>query len=374
MKVTAVLLAAGQGTRMKSSLPKVLHPLCGKPMLWYSLEAVKQASTEKPVVVVGHAADQVCAFIGDAAECAVQDPQLGTAHAVKQAEPLVKGKADLVIVTYADMPLLRGETYQRLVETQQANPGPLTLLTVMAEDPRGFGRVVRNAEGSVQAIVEEVGATPEQLAIQELNVGAYCFRSDWLWSALERIEKNPHKGEYYLTDAAQIGRRQAMLSVAKRLLKAGIQTAIITMASQGCLVVQGEEIVRVYAPKVKAVDGSGAGATFSSGFIYGYLNQWSLEESVRFAIAAASLKVTHSGLTMSPIEEIESLAARLRVQRMIYRDDQFYTLKKLLSMPKNNPLFEEGVKFANLATQKLQFKRRLPSSRSLRDQARKKTT
>ncbi len=176
-----------------------------------------------------------------------------------------------------------------------------------------------------------------------------------------------------VTDAAQIGRKRSMLAVAKRLLKAGIQTAIITMASQGCLVVQGEEIVRVYAPKVKAVDGSGAGATFSSGFIYGYLNEWSLEESVRFAIAAASLKVTHSGLTMAPVKEIESVASRLRVQRMIYRDDQFYTLKKLLSMPKNNPLFAEGVKFASLATQKLQFKRRLPSNRSLRDQVRKKT-
>src|SRR5512142_2888698 len=200
MKVVAVLLAAGQGTRMKSSLPKVLHPLCGKPLLWYNLQAVKQASTEKPVVVVGHGAEQVCAFVGDEADCAVQDPQLGTAHAVQQAEPLAKGKADLVIVTYADMPLLRGETFQKLVEAQQGNSGPLTIMTVMADDPRGFGRIVRNADGSVQAIVEEVVATPEQLAIKELNAGAYCFRSDWLWDALQRIEKDPHKGEYYLTE------------------------------------------------------------------------------------------------------------------------------------------------------------------------------
>jgi sugar/nucleoside kinase (ribokinase family) len=117
-----------------------------------------------------------------------------------------------------------------------------------------------------------------------------------------------------VTDAAQVGRKPAMLSVAKKLLKAGIKTAIITVASQGCLVIQGDEIVRVYAPKVKAVDGSGAGATFSSGFIYGYLNGWNLEKSVRFAIAAASLKVTRSGLTMFPVEEIERLAEKLRVQ------------------------------------------------------------
>ncbi|HEX8991882.1 MAG TPA: bifunctional UDP-N-acetylglucosamine diphosphorylase/glucosamine-1-phosphate N-acetyltransferase GlmU [Anaerolineales bacterium] len=200
MKVAAILLAAGQGTRMKSDLPKVLHPLCGKPMLWYTLEAVRQVSTEKPVVVVGHAAEQVKAFVGDTAECAVQEPQLGTAHAALQAESLVKGKADTVIITYADMPLLRGETFWRLVEIQSSNPGPLTLLTVMADDPRGFGRIVRNPDGTVRAIAEEYVATPEQLAIRELNVGAYCFQAEWLWDALHRIRMNPQKGEYYLTD------------------------------------------------------------------------------------------------------------------------------------------------------------------------------
>jgi bifunctional UDP-N-acetylglucosamine pyrophosphorylase / glucosamine-1-phosphate N-acetyltransferase len=216
MKVAAVLLAAGQGTRMKSDLPKVLHPLCGKPMLWHALEAVKQASTEKPVVVIGFGSEQVRAFVGQAAECAVQEPQMGTAHAALQAEPLLKGKADYVIVTYADMPLLRGETFQQLVETQQNNPGPLSLLTVMANDPRGFGRIVRTPAGTVQAIVEEYVATPEQLAIRELNVGAYCFRSAWLWDALHRIEKNPQKGEYFLTDVVELARKdnlpvQAML-------------------------------------------------------------------------------------------------------------------------------------------------------------------
>jgi bifunctional UDP-N-acetylglucosamine pyrophosphorylase/glucosamine-1-phosphate N-acetyltransferase len=207
MKVAAVLLAAGQGTRMKSDLPKVLHPLCGKPMLWHALEAVKQASTEKPVVVIGFGSEQVRAFVGQAAECAVQEPQLGTAHAALQAESLLKGKADYVIVSYADMPLLRGETFQKLVETQQSNPGPLSLLTVMAIDPRGFGRIVRMPAGTVEAIVEEYVATPEQLAIRELNVGAYCFRAAWLWDALHRIEKNPQKGEYFLTDVVELAMR-----------------------------------------------------------------------------------------------------------------------------------------------------------------------
>jgi len=207
MKVTAVLLAAGQGTRMKSDLPKVLHPLCGKPLLWHVLEALKAAASEKPVVVVGHGADAVQKYLGDSADCVLQEPQLGTGHAAMQAEPLLKGNTDLVIVTYADMPLLRGETFQQLVETQRNNPGPLTLLTVIAEDPRGFGRIVRKPDGTVQAIVEEYVATPEQQLIRELNVGAYCFRAVWLWDALHRIEKNPKKGEYYLTDIVEIAVR-----------------------------------------------------------------------------------------------------------------------------------------------------------------------
>jgi bifunctional UDP-N-acetylglucosamine pyrophosphorylase/glucosamine-1-phosphate N-acetyltransferase len=206
MKITAVLLAAGQGTRMKSDLPKVLHPLCGKPMIWHVLEALKPATTEKPVVVVDYGAEMVREFVGDAAECVLQEPQLGTGHAVLQAESSLKGKADLVIVTYADMPLLCAETFQQLVETQRLNPGPFSLLTVIADDPRGFGRIVRKTQ-DVQAIVEEYVATPEQRAIKELNVGAYCFNADWLWQALHRIETNPKKGEYYLTDIVEIAAR-----------------------------------------------------------------------------------------------------------------------------------------------------------------------
>ncbi len=204
MKVTAVLLAAGQGTRMKSALPKVLHPLCGKPMVWHVLEALKQAATEKPVVVIGHGADEVKQYLGDSADCVLQEPQLGTGHAALQAESLLKHKTDLVIVTYADMPLLRGETFARLVETQRLNPGPFSLITVFADDPHGFGRILRNADGTVQAIVEEYVATPEQQRIKELNVGAYCFNADWLWDALHRIPKNEKKGEYYLTDVVEL--------------------------------------------------------------------------------------------------------------------------------------------------------------------------
>ena len=210
MKVTAVLLAAGQGTRMKSDLPKVLHPVAGRPMLWHTLRAMDGASTEKPVVIVGHAAEQVIEFVGEEGICVTQEPQLGTGHAAMQAEPTLKGKTDYVIVTYADMPLLHGETFQQLVEMQKQNTGPISMLTVIAEDPRGFGRIVRKEDGTVAAIVEEYVATPEQKAIKELNVGAYCFSADWLWDALGRIEKNPQKGEYYLTDTIELAVKEGL--------------------------------------------------------------------------------------------------------------------------------------------------------------------
>lgn len=202
-KITAVLLAAGQGTRMKSDLPKVLHPVCGRPMALYGLDAARAASTEKPVLVIGVGADEVRKTLGASVEYTLQETPLGTGHAVMQAEALLKGKTDYVIVTYADMPLLRAETLQKLVETQKANPGPMSMLTVIYDDPRGFGRVIRHSDGTVAAIVEEHVATPEQLAVKELNVGAYCFCADWLWEALRRIPMSK-KGEYYLTDTVEL--------------------------------------------------------------------------------------------------------------------------------------------------------------------------
>lgn len=210
MKITAVLLAAGQGTRMKSSLPKVLHSVAGKPMIRHALNAVAQATTETPVVVVGHGSDEVKAYLGESAQTVLQEPQLGTGHAVMQAESILRDKTDMVIVCYADMPLLRGETLKKLVQTQQRNQGPISMLTVIADDPRGFGRILRKADGTVEAIVEEYVATPEQAKIKELNVGGYCFNASWLWDALKRIPKNPKKGEYYLTDIVELASQDGL--------------------------------------------------------------------------------------------------------------------------------------------------------------------
>jgi bifunctional UDP-N-acetylglucosamine pyrophosphorylase/glucosamine-1-phosphate N-acetyltransferase len=201
--VSVVILAAGQGTRMKSNLPKILHPLAGKPMVDYALEIAAGISETPPVLVVGHGADHVRERVGERAIFAVQEKQLGTAHAVRSAEKLLAEADGLVLIYYADMPLLRRETLGKLVKMQGQNSGPLTILTVQAEDPRGFGRVVRSPAGTLQAIVEEASASEEILRIRELNAGVYCCRADWLWTALKQIKVSP-KGEYYLTDLVEI--------------------------------------------------------------------------------------------------------------------------------------------------------------------------
>lgn len=200
MRLATVILAAGKGTRMKSHRPKVLHPVWDRPMVLYALETASRLSPEPPVLVVGCGADQVRQVVGDRARFVEQAEQLGTGHAVLQARPLLAGHAEAVVVTYADMPLLRTETLQRLVQTYVDSRATVSMLTVVMEDPHGFGRVVRDGAGHVMAVVEEVDATPEERAIRELNVGVYCFNADWLWEHLPALKPSRVKGEYYLTD------------------------------------------------------------------------------------------------------------------------------------------------------------------------------
>lgn len=203
MEIKALILAAGQGTRMRSTLPKVLHPLLGRPMLQYVLDSARQVTGSQPVVVIGHGAQAIQQAFEGQAYFVLQEPQRGTGHAVQQAEPLLRGQSDLLLVTYGDMPLLTAYTLEHIVQAQQAHDGPLTMLTLIADDPRGFGRVVRDEQGNVQAIVEEAHATPDQRNIRELNASVYCFKAEWLWQALQRVPLSP-KGEYYLTDVIGI--------------------------------------------------------------------------------------------------------------------------------------------------------------------------
>lgn len=200
MRLGVVILAAGQGTRMRSDLPKVLHALAGRPMVMYAVETARTLTDLPPALVVGHGADAVREVVGEGVVYVEQAEQRGTGHAVLQARSVLEGRADRVLVTYADMPLLTAETLRRLVEAQQEKAGPVTMLTLLSDDPRGFGRVVRDASGAVREIVEQAVATPEQLAIRELNAGVYCFDAAWLWAHVGRIPQSLPKREFYLTD------------------------------------------------------------------------------------------------------------------------------------------------------------------------------
>jgi bifunctional UDP-N-acetylglucosamine pyrophosphorylase/glucosamine-1-phosphate N-acetyltransferase len=200
MSLAAVILAAGQGTRMKSKLPKALHPLVGKPMVHYVLNAVHALGCDQSVLVIGYGAEQVRTAVGNRAEFAEQREQLGTGHAVLQARDLLRGKADTVFVTYADMPLLQTATLKRLLDLHAASRATITMLTVCSDDSMGFGRVLRDTNQRVVGIVEESDATPEQLAIRELNCGVYCFDAEWMWEHLAQLQPSRKKHEYYLPD------------------------------------------------------------------------------------------------------------------------------------------------------------------------------
>jgi bifunctional UDP-N-acetylglucosamine pyrophosphorylase/glucosamine-1-phosphate N-acetyltransferase len=208
MKLAVVVMAAGMGTRMKSKIPKVLHPILGKPMLQHVLDTVNPLQSIETVVVVGHAAEQVQTAFTDQATFVVQMPQLGTGHAVQQAQALLDGKAETILVVPADLPLLSTPTFQKLIDLYRSGPGPLALLTVERDNPLGFGRIVRDGQGYVRAIVEEADCTPEQKAIRELNVGAYVFEAAWLWANLSKVPLSP-KGEYYVTDLIGMAVEQA---------------------------------------------------------------------------------------------------------------------------------------------------------------------
>ncbi len=218
-QVAAVVLAAGQGTRMKSKLPKVLHEVAGKPMVEHVLDAVAAAGVERVVLVVGHNASQVRERLGERVEYAEQSEQLGTGHAVLQARALLAGRAETILVLYGDTPLIQGQTLRALLELQRAQAPAITLLSALATDPAGYGRVLRDEAGRVCAIVEEAAASPAQRATQEINSGVYCFRADWLWPHLAQLRLSP-KGEYYLTDLVALAVSQGEQVEAVRLAEA----------------------------------------------------------------------------------------------------------------------------------------------------------
>ncbi|MEN6566533.1 MAG: bifunctional UDP-N-acetylglucosamine diphosphorylase/glucosamine-1-phosphate N-acetyltransferase GlmU [Veillonellales bacterium] len=199
-----VILAAGKGTRMKSALPKVLHTVGGKPMVQQVLDAANQAGSSRNIVVVGFGAAQVEEVIGTQAEFVVQEQQLGTGHAVRQAERLLTEFNGTVMVLCGDTPLLEGKTLAELYDAHQAAGAAATVLTARMPDPAGYGRVIRDDSGRVLKIVEQKDANPAELAINEVNTGIYCFDREALFEALATINCANQQGEYYLTDVIGI--------------------------------------------------------------------------------------------------------------------------------------------------------------------------
>ncbi|HEX7736483.1 MAG TPA: bifunctional UDP-N-acetylglucosamine diphosphorylase/glucosamine-1-phosphate N-acetyltransferase GlmU [Ktedonobacteraceae bacterium] len=219
----AVVLAAGKGTRMRSNLPKVLHQVAGLPLLAHVLNAIDDIPSasafadfrstlvgHRPVVVVGHGAEHMAALFGERCHYALQEEQLGTGHAVLMAQSEVDALQplpDTVLACYGDTPLVSGEVLAQVLAEHRARQATVTFLTAMADSSSDYGRIVRDAEGRPQAIVEVKRATPEQLQICEVNSGVYCFERSWLWSELARLPRNP-VGEYYLTDLIGIASAQ----------------------------------------------------------------------------------------------------------------------------------------------------------------------
>ncbi|EMF0036262.1 glucosamine-1-phosphate N-acetyltransferase [Enterococcus hirae 57-03-H11] len=200
----AIILAAGKGTRMKSKLYKVLHPVSGQPMVEHIINRVSETNPDQIITIVGHGAEQVKAQLGERSEYALQAEQLGTGHAVLQAASFLQGKEGTTLVISGDTPLLTTETLNNLFEYHQGKNASATILTAQAEDPTGYGRIIRDHIGIVEKIVEQKDTTPEEALIQEINTGTYCFDNQALFEALNKVGTDNAQGEYYLTDIIEI--------------------------------------------------------------------------------------------------------------------------------------------------------------------------
>ena len=185
-----VVLAAGQGTRMKSKLYKVMHPVMGRPMVGHVVNAALDADATQVITITGFGADLVKDYLGDKSQYVYQEEQLGTAHAVDQAKDLLEGKEGTTLVLSGDTPLLQAETLKQLMNHHEKENAKATILTALADDPYGYGRVIRAEDGLVNNVVEEKDASEEEKAVQEINTGTYCFDNKELFEALKKVDNN----------------------------------------------------------------------------------------------------------------------------------------------------------------------------------------
>ena len=200
----AIILAAGQGTRMKSKLKKELHSILGRPMIRYVLQALKPSAVDQLITVVGHSSEEVMKQIGDASEFVVQEEQLGTAHAVLQAKSLLKDKQGTTIVVCGDTPLITGDTFKKLFDYHESLQSKATILSTKVADPTGYGRVLRSDDKDVERIVEHKDATDDEKLVNEINTGTYCFDNEALFAALDKVDNKNAQQEYYLPDVIEI--------------------------------------------------------------------------------------------------------------------------------------------------------------------------
>ena len=209
---TSVILAAGMGTRMKSKMPKVLHKVCGKPLSKWVIDASEAAGADKVCAVVGHKAETVKEVLGDVCEFALQAEQKGTGHAVMQAIDVIKNSKGEVVILNGDTPLITAETINKAIEYHKNNGNQATVITAILDDATGYGRIVRDNDGSVLKIVEQKDASKEEKKINEVNSGMYVFDAQSLVYTLDKITPNNAQGEYYLTDTLEI-----LLSAGKKI-------------------------------------------------------------------------------------------------------------------------------------------------------------
>lgn len=204
MKTRAIILAAGKGTRMKSKLPKVLHKVCGKPMIKHVVDNLKQSDVHDIYAVLGHKSELVSQHLGESVSTVIQEEQLGTGHAVKQFESQLETLEGQTIVICGDTPLISAETILGFFKHHQHTGAKATVLTAKTTTPYGYGRIIRNPAGTVSRIVEEKDATEEERAVQEINTGTFIFDNQALFAALKSVTNNNSQGEYYLPDVLKI--------------------------------------------------------------------------------------------------------------------------------------------------------------------------
>jgi bifunctional UDP-N-acetylglucosamine pyrophosphorylase/glucosamine-1-phosphate N-acetyltransferase len=211
LNIMAIVLAAGQGKRMKSKLYKVMHPVGGKPMVGHVVDTLHQIQVSRTFVIVGFGAEAVQGYLGDRVEYALQEQQLGTGHAVLQAKEALVGQEGITIVICGDTPLITGQTLRDMINLHEQTGAAATILTATIDQPAGYGRIIRGAGGSVSRIVEHKDCTAEEAAVKEINTATYCFNNRQLFEALSLVTNQNAQQEYYLTDVIGILTNQGQI-------------------------------------------------------------------------------------------------------------------------------------------------------------------